>query len=133
MKIFLLEKIPCECKEELLKRERYYLENFDCVNVQIPGRTIKEWCEENKERLKEKSKKYYYEENEKCKKTRKDYALKNPEKMKEIKRNYYEKNIELYKKINSIKTTCECGCIIIKNNIKAHKKTKKHHQRMNQA
>jgi hypothetical protein len=30
--IVLVEKFPCECKEELHAREKYYIENNDCLN-----------------------------------------------------------------------------------------------------
>ena len=33
-------------------RERYWILNTDCINKAIPGRTIKEWCEDNKEIIK---------------------------------------------------------------------------------
>ena len=32
-------------------RERYWIENTDCVNKIIPGRTAKEWRKDNKDRL----------------------------------------------------------------------------------
>ncbi len=35
-------------------RERYWIENTECINKQIPGRTYKEWCEDNKEIIKNK-------------------------------------------------------------------------------
>lgn len=38
-KIFLIENYPCENKEQLLKRERYYIENNECINIEIPGRS----------------------------------------------------------------------------------------------
>jgi hypothetical protein len=31
--IVLLELFPCSCKEELLARERFYIENTECVNL----------------------------------------------------------------------------------------------------
>ena len=39
-------------------RERYWIENTDCVNKVIPGRTRDEWYEENRETLLENNKKY---------------------------------------------------------------------------
>ena len=33
-------------------RERYWIENTDCVNKIIPGRTAKEWRKDNKESIK---------------------------------------------------------------------------------
>lgn len=51
--IELVENFPCDNKEELLKRERFYIQSNDCVNKYIPGRTNKEYREDNKEHLKE--------------------------------------------------------------------------------
>ena len=30
-------------------RERYWIKNINCINKQIPGRTLKEWREDNKD------------------------------------------------------------------------------------
>jgi len=56
--IVLVEDFPCNSKEELHKRERFYIENNDCVNICIPGRTDKEWRTANKDYLKECDKKF---------------------------------------------------------------------------
>ena len=50
-KIELLENCEIKTKQELLERERYYIETNDCLNKNIPGRTEKEY------------KKAYYEAN----------------------------------------------------------------------
>ena len=60
--IFLIEDCPCERKEQLHARERYWIENIQCVNMTIPTRTIKEWYEDNKEN-KIKTVKEYYQNN----------------------------------------------------------------------
>ena len=57
-KIILVEKYPCETKYELEKRERYYIENNDCVNKIVPTRTTKEKREAEPEKTKEKKKKW---------------------------------------------------------------------------
>ena len=41
--ITLLEKCPCESKDELHARERYHIERNECVNIMIPLRTKHEW------------------------------------------------------------------------------------------
>ena len=41
--IYLLEKFPCSCKDELIQRERHYVETMDCVNRNVPGRTKQEY------------------------------------------------------------------------------------------
>tara|TARA_R110000744_G_scaffold85603_2_gene167253 strand:- start:1385 stop:1855 length:471 start_codon:yes stop_codon:yes gene_type:complete len=42
--IFLVEKYSCNDKEELIKRERYYIENNECVNIAMPYRDKGEAC-----------------------------------------------------------------------------------------
>lgn len=72
--IELIEECPCKSKDELLKRERFFIENNECVNKQIPSRSKKEYQ-------------------------------------------------EVYKKT---KITCECGCIVNRNSLAEHRRTKKH-------
>ena len=50
-KIELIEIYPCENKEELRKREGYWIRHEDCVNKNIPDRSKQEWTEQNKERI----------------------------------------------------------------------------------
>ena len=47
--IVLIESYPCNSKDELHSREKFYIENNKCVNKFIPNRTGKKWYEENKE------------------------------------------------------------------------------------
>ena len=61
-KIDLLENCQIKTKQELLARERYYIENNDCLNKNIPGRTEKEYYIDNKDKISE-YKKAYYEAN----------------------------------------------------------------------
>ena len=83
VKIILLEKIPCECKEELLKRERYYLENFDCVNrIKRPIITQEERNENNKRAFNTETNKQF----------QKEYHAKNKDKKKEYDRMRYNEN-----------------------------------------
>ena len=58
-------------------RERYWILNTECINVSIPGRTHKEWYEDNKDKFKEYKKEHY--EN-------------NKEKYQENKKRHYENN-----------------------------------------
>ena len=64
-KIYLIEYFKCNFKEELLKRERFYIENTLCINSTIPSRTDKET-----------SLNYYYDNRDEiCKKRREVYKL----------------------------------------------------------
>jgi len=54
--INLLEKVNASCKDELLARERHYINTLTCVNKYIPLRTKKEYYKDNiKEITKKKS------------------------------------------------------------------------------
>ena len=49
--IILMELYPCGSKAELKARERYYIENNECVNKHIPGRTKKEYYDSNRDKI----------------------------------------------------------------------------------
>ena len=49
--IILVEDFPCERREQLLQRERFWIDNTDCVNKNLPLRTKKEYYEDNKEQI----------------------------------------------------------------------------------
>ncbi|MDC3409660.1 hypothetical protein OAY23_01890 [bacterium] len=86
----LVEEFPCDRKEQLHSRERYWIENNECVNKVIPGRTQKEYREVNKERRKE-----YYEQNkEQIRDKQKEYYEANKGKMLERCKEYREANKE---------------------------------------
>ena len=55
--IELLEAKPCSSKDELHALEGKYIRELQCVNKCIAGRTHKEYCEDNKEKIKQ-----YYEQ-----------------------------------------------------------------------
>ena len=94
--IFLVENYPCNSKDELLSRERFYIENNECVNKCIPCRTRKEYIEANKDKIKEQTKEYREANKDKIKQMKAEYREANKDKIKE----YYEKNKD---KINARK------------------------------
>jgi len=110
-KIFLIEDYPCERKEQLLSRERFFIESMDCVNKIIPTRTKKEYRQEKHEQIVTQNKEYYKKNKEliliKCK-------------------DYREKNKETIMEKNKEKFNCECGATITRGNKSHHFKTKKH-------
>jgi hypothetical protein len=118
----VVEEVICENKWELHNRERFWIENNECINKAIPNQTQKEWYEKNKEIIKEKQKIY----NENNKEKRNEYAKKwyenNKEKRREYENKWYENNKEKLKE-NII---CDCGCEVMKCNLTRHKKSKKH-------
>ena len=116
--IMLLENVKCETVDELRVRERFHIENIECVNKVIPSRTDKEYKQINKEKIIEYNKEYYQINKEKIKKQVAEYqechqAILDKQKIKERRSN----------KIN-----CECGSIFLKYDKTRHEKTKKHCQ-----
>ncbi len=77
-------------------RERYYIDNFSCVNIMRPTRTQKErsedWYNKNKELAKERSKQWYEKNKEQAKERRNQWCEKNKDKLKEIKKKWIEEN-----------------------------------------
>ena len=111
VKIFLVEEYPTDNRDLLNMRERWYIENNDCVNKNLPGRSKKEWrkqyIEINKEHLKE----YQNEYNEKNKEKIKEYRVKNKEKINEYRQR---------------KTKCVCGSEYQLYKKNRHEKSEKH-------
>tara|TARA_R100001198_G_scaffold62131_1_gene36216 strand:+ start:37 stop:573 length:537 start_codon:yes stop_codon:yes gene_type:complete len=114
VRIEVIEEYPCDSKAELVKKEGEYIRNNKCLNKFIPDRKMKEYYQDNKERIQK-------------------YVEDNKEKIKEYKKNYYENNkdkwnkyLENKKKFIKQKITCECGCLITKDKLARHQKTPKH-------
>jgi hypothetical protein len=118
--IVLLEKCPCDSKEELHKRERYYIESIECVNKVIPGRSAAEWGKiyrkQNKEAIIDK-KKIYYEENKEA------YVEKN--------KIYREKNKEAIAEKGKTLVKCGCGSTHRHSDKARHLRSQKHQEWMN--
>ena len=49
--IILIEDFPCERREQLLARERFWIDSTDCVNKNLPCRTQKEYYTDNREQI----------------------------------------------------------------------------------
>ena len=94
--IELIEEVEFDDKKELIRRERFHIENSNCVNKIVPGRTTKEYHQANKEKILEYNK---------------EYNKANKERISE----------QAKQKIN-----CSCGSVVRKDNIKNHQRTKKH-------
>lgn len=90
--IVLVENYPCNSKEELHARERFYIENTECVNKVIPSRTREEYRHTKKDEKKEYDKKYYEEKKQEKLERQKQYYQENKDKIKEYKKMYQEIN-----------------------------------------
>lgn len=109
--IVLVEEFPCDNKDQLHARERYYIENNECINKYIFGQTNKEYQEKNKEKIKA-----YL----------KEYNIKNNERLTQQKREYWVKTKDTRNKARSERIECECGSVIRIGDKAKHSKIKKH-------
>ena len=107
-KIELVENYACSSKEELLKREGFYIANNPCVNRKVSGRTFKEYYEQNKPT---------------CLAQRREYKEKHKEKARE----QHQKRFQERKHILLEKYLCGCGMHYTFQHKKRHEKCK-HHQ-----
>ncbi len=94
--ITLVENYPCNNQQELFTRERYFIENNECINKYIPTRTSEQYKEEHKN--------FYV-----C------YG-----------QEYRKKHKETLKQYADTKIKCECGCFASRRNYARHCKTKTH-------
>ena len=122
VEMILIENYPCNSKDELVKRERDYIKGKACINKVIPGRTDKEYYEDNKELIMLQNKEYY----EKNKDKRKAYKKANKEKIALKKKEYYEANKEKIALGKKEKFECECGSTLSKSANSRHIKRNKH-------
>lgn len=107
----IIESYPCNNKEELTEREKYYIQNNNCVN--ISGLNTQEMLNTKKQEYKELNKEYIAEQNkiyreknksiisekgkiyrEKNIDNRIEYVNKNKEELYEKKKQFYQKNKE---------------------------------------
>ena len=114
--IILIESYPCNSKDELYSRERYWTNELDCINrYKNQGLQIE---------LGEKEyKKEYYEQN-------KDKILKYHEEYYEANKEFFKEYFKEYRDINKDKINekhkCECGGLYTNSNKAQHTKTNKH-------
>lgn len=124
--ITLVENFPCNNKDELKTRERYYIENFDCLNKNIPGQTKAEYRIKNLEKKKEYNKEYNIVNKEKISIQKKEHYNNNKAAKLEYMKEYNDKNKDKIKAKRSKKVECECGGVYSLSNKAVHYKTKKH-------
>ena len=128
-KIYLVEDFKCERKEQLLQRERYFIENNECINKFIPIKNEEEkketrniYREKNKEKIKEQQRINYLNNKDRYIK----HYLDNEEKIKLRRKQYYKDNIEEIRKKQNQKFNCNCGGRYTLINKLVHQATNKH-------
>ena len=112
-KIELIEKYPCNSKEELEAREGKHQQNNDCINKHIAGRTKHQ---------------RYIDEHEYIRFQQNIHRELYPEKRKEEGKKRYEK----IKHILSEKHQCSCGLYYTIQHKKRHEQSQKHQNYLKQ-
>jgi len=121
VQITLLEACPCNTKDELLYKERYWIEQYKDIIVNKQKKPIvtneetkerqKQYCKDNKEQISEQHKQYY--------ENNKEFLL-----LKITK--YRETNKEKIKERKNQPIICACGSTFIQDGKARHEKTIKH-------
>lgn len=107
-----IKKFPCDDKMSKLIEERRVMEMLGAtLNGNVPGRTGKEYHQDNKESLNKKSREYHQLNKESCNKNS---------------REYHQLNKEAISIRKNVKFNCVCGGKYTNSNKLSHQKTKKH-------
>jgi hypothetical protein len=110
--MILIEEFACENKLQKLQRERHWYEELkSTLNGDVPGRSDKEYRDTHKQQMKE-------------------YREENKQKIIEQMKEYYEENrekiLEQKKEKSKEKITCECGSVFRSCSKPRHDRSKKH-------
>lgn len=91
VKIILVEDYPCKSKDELIRRERYWIETLKpSLNKNIPTRTKKEYRDDNRKELIEKHRAYNKAHKEEINAKKKVYREAHKEEIKAKNKTYYQ-------------------------------------------
>lgn len=124
--IELYELCPCNSKMELEKREGEIQREISTINNRIEGRTYKEYCNDNKDKIRERKREYYENHIDDKKEYDKIYHQQNKEKEYQQQHKRYFENKDIFLEKRKEKVICECGCEMTKQSLSSHRKTKKH-------
>jgi hypothetical protein len=125
--VVLIQEYPeCKSREELLKYERQQMELLDAtLNSEVPGRTKKEYQQDNKEYYVEYHKKYQQDNKESLAEYKKEWRENNKESIAEYDKKYYQDNKERIAEKIKERIICErCGIESNKGHINRHQKSK---------
>ena len=100
--ISVIENVNVNTKEELLQKERYYIQSMKCVNKFIPLRTQKEHYIDNIEHAKYIRKIYYENHKKESAEYQKKWREENKELKQDLDKQYRENNKEKIKARKSV-------------------------------
>ena len=125
--IELIEKCPCNDKDELLRAEGKYIRELKpSMNKKIAGRTNTEYLDDSRENRLEKMQTYYQENKEHLAPKRKEWSQNNKERINISNRNRREINHDSLARYYQEKIKCDCGSVVSRAALTRHKKCEKH-------
>lgn len=143
--IELLEEYPCDNVEQLLAREGHFIRQHQShisgYNKKLEGRGLKEYLEENKEKILQKKiiyreghkehisnyMKHYYQQNkDELQETKKEWYEQNKERILQKRKEYQHENQVLISQQRKEKVVCQCGCEVTRACLSRHKKSQLH-------
>jgi hypothetical protein len=95
--IFLVEEYPTDNKMLLHQRERFYIENNECVNKCLPTRTKREYRSDNKEKISKQKAIYHANNADKINEQNRIYRANNSDKINARQKLYCQKNADKIK------------------------------------
>ena len=95
-RIELVEEFPCDSKEKLRRREGFFIQNNPCVNKYIPGRSVQEYINDNKETIAEQKLLYYRKNKTRILESNKSYREKNKGMIKITQQLYRDENKDYF-------------------------------------
>ena len=130
--IILVEQYPCQNRNQLLRKEREYIDTLECVNKQTPFVTVEEMkkrlkthYENNKEHIKKYKKEWCINNKEKLKEKSKEYRQINKEELSLKKKQYYEAHKEKIIQKDSKRVVCSiCSQDMNRSSLYRHKQSK---------
>ena len=127
--IELIEEVKCDNIEQLRKREGELIRQMGTLNARIECRSVKEWRQDNKQKITNDRHQYYEDNKEHILEQNRQYRDEHKEErtqfMTKYNKQYYQtKREELLLKLKQ-PFECECGSIIQKGQKSRHLKSKK--------
>ena len=129
-RIILIKDFACQSKEELFRKEGEYIQNTDCLNRSVAGRTREEHKAEHREQILEKDRQYqkkrYVKKKEEIKEQVKKYQLEHRQDILQRKKEHYQENKDKIREKQTRPFYCDCGSICQWNVKGRHLKSQKH-------
>ena len=122
-KIELVEECPCESREQLRKREGFYIRNNECVNKRVAGQTVPEWRSANRDHVRQMQADWRSANQEHVKQIIADWRSANQEHVKQTNADWKSANRERLQE----KVTCDvCGGVCSRQCLGRHKRSEMH-------